>query len=103
MRARKQKKVDKALDMTFPASDPPASVHATGNEPPSRPPTRKAARVDPEDVEAAAAPLEERNARQRHRGLAREGLRHTDQVRSSEAQQGLGREGRRSERRRGSS
>jgi hypothetical protein len=38
----KDKKVDKSVDMTFPASDAPARGKATGTEPPARPVDREA-------------------------------------------------------------
>jgi hypothetical protein len=50
----KQKKVDKSLDMTFPASDPPASRRATSTEAPARPASRQAPVLSKEQVEAAA-------------------------------------------------
>jgi hypothetical protein len=50
----KQKKVDKALDMTFPASDPPASGRSTGTEPPARPIGRRAPRISKQQLDAAA-------------------------------------------------
>ena len=56
MRDDKQKKVDKALDMTFPASDPPASRQSTGTEAPGRPRNRQAPVVSKEEIEAAAGP-----------------------------------------------
>jgi hypothetical protein len=49
----KQKKIDKALDMTFPASDPVASGKATGTEPPKRPVDRRAPIVSREEIERA--------------------------------------------------
>jgi hypothetical protein len=70
MRERKQKKVDKALDMTFPASDPPASNQSTGTETPGRPTSRQAPIVSKDDIDAAAGakrPQGGRKARKRHR------------------------------------
>ena len=52
-KAKKEKKVDKAVDMTFPASDPPASGNPTGTEPPKRPVDRKAPVVTSEEIEQA--------------------------------------------------
>ena len=49
----KQKKADKALDMTFPASDPVATGKPTGTEPPKRPVDRKAPVISKEDIERA--------------------------------------------------
>ena len=72
----KQKKVDKSLDMTFPASDPPASGQSTGTEPPTRPTNRQAPLVSKEQIEAAAGPDRSergRRACKRHRGVGRDG------------------------------
>jgi hypothetical protein len=41
----KEKKVDKAVDMTFPASDATAHGKATSTEPPKRPVNRKAPKI----------------------------------------------------------
>jgi hypothetical protein len=49
----KERKVDKAVDMTFPASDAPAHGKATGTEPPRRPVDREAPRVTKEEIEQA--------------------------------------------------
>lgn len=43
-------KVDKAIDMTFPASDPVATGKATSNEPPSRPVDRKPPVITKEEI-----------------------------------------------------
>lgn|SRR5262245_42701065 len=77
MREGKQKKVDKALDMTFPASDPPASNQSTGTEAPGRPANRQAPVVSKEEIDAAAGAKrpQRRAARKRHRGVGRDGLR----------------------------
>jgi hypothetical protein len=50
----KQKKIDKSLDMTFPASDPPASNRSTATEAPARPASRQAPLVSKEDFDRAA-------------------------------------------------
>lgn len=50
---RKDKKVDRASDMSFPASDPPAQGSTTGTEPPRRPPDRQAPVVTPDEIERA--------------------------------------------------
>ena len=47
------KKVDKALELTFPASDPPLSGKPTSTEPPGRPADRKAPVISKEDIEQA--------------------------------------------------
>lgn len=52
-KAKTDKKIDKAGDMTFPASDPAATSKATGTEPPSRPTDRKAPVITREQVERA--------------------------------------------------
>ena len=49
----KDKKVDKAGDMSFPASDAPGHSSATGTEPPARPVDRKAPIITNEDIEKA--------------------------------------------------
>jgi hypothetical protein len=49
----KEHKIDKAVDMSFPASDAPAHGNATGTEPPSRPADRKAPQVTKEQIEQA--------------------------------------------------
>ena len=49
----KERKIDKAVDMSFPASDAPAHGSATGTEPPRRPTDRKAPRITKEEIEHA--------------------------------------------------
>jgi len=49
----KDRKIDKAVDMTFPASDVPAHGRATGTEPPRRPVDRQAPQVTKEQIEQA--------------------------------------------------
>jgi hypothetical protein len=49
----KDKKVDQASDMSFPASDAPAHGRTTATEPPSRPVDRKAPVVTKDEVERA--------------------------------------------------
>ena len=92
----KQRKVDRALDMSFPASDPPASGRSTGTEPPARPSSRQAPRTSKAEIEAAAGSgrKPQAKARKRHRGVGRTGLRRGDEVDDSEEQEGLGGEGR---------
>ena len=46
-------KVDRSLDMTFPASDAPARGGATGTEAPQRPVDRKAPVITREQIERA--------------------------------------------------
>lgn len=87
----KQKKVDRALDQTFPASDPPASNQATGTEPPARPASRQAPLISKEQIEAAAGAdrrSQQRRARKRHRGVGQDG----DAIDAGD-DQGLGRAG----------
>lgn len=50
---RADTKVDKAVDMTFPASDAPAHGKATSTEPPSRPADRAAPVVTKDEIERA--------------------------------------------------
>src|SRR5262245_2564806 len=96
MHEGKQKKVDKSLDMTFPASDPPASSQSTGTAAPGRPKSRQAPLISKEEVEAAASanrPRRRREPRKRHRGVGRDGLHPEDAVDDSAEQAGLGRAG----------
>jgi hypothetical protein len=86
----KQKKIDKSLDQTFPASDPPGSNQATGTEPPARPASRQAPLISKEQIEAAAG--QQRRARKRHRGVGQDGL-HPDDAIDAGDDQGLGRAG----------
>jgi hypothetical protein len=53
-RKRREEKLDASVDMTFPASDAPASGRTTGTEPPARPTDRKAPIITKEQIEAAA-------------------------------------------------
>ena len=48
-----EKKVDRAVDMTFPASDPIATGKATSTEPPKRPKDRQAPVISKEEIEQA--------------------------------------------------
>jgi hypothetical protein len=50
---REEKKVDKAVDMTFPASDPTAHGEATATEQPARPADRQAPQITKEQIEQA--------------------------------------------------
>ena len=50
---RKDKKVDKAGNMSFPASDAPAHRKPTSTEPPARPADRTAPRITKEQIEQA--------------------------------------------------
>ena len=49
----KQRKHDRAVDMTFPASDPVAQGKPTGTEKPRRPVDRKAPATTREEIEQA--------------------------------------------------
>jgi hypothetical protein len=51
---RDEKKLDKSVDMTFPASDPAAHGTATGTEPPRRPVDRQPPRITREQIEQAS-------------------------------------------------
>ena len=84
-----EKKIDRALDMTFPASDPPLFGDATGTEKPVRPVGRRAPVARKDDVDAAAGRNED-TVRKRHRGVGREGLSPADHVERSDNEQGLG-------------
>ena len=50
---KKEKNVDKAVEMTFPASDPTTHGKTTGTEPPCRPVDRKAPEISKEQIEQA--------------------------------------------------
>jgi hypothetical protein len=50
---RKDKKIDKAGDMSFPASDAAAHDKPTSTEPPARPTDRKAPHITKEQIEQA--------------------------------------------------
>lgn len=52
--AKQDKKLDKAIEKTFPASDPVTVGKPTGTEPPKRPVDRKPPIITKEQVEAAA-------------------------------------------------
>jgi hypothetical protein len=49
----REKKIDDAIDKTFPASDPPATGRATSTEEPARPTDRKAPIITKEEIEHA--------------------------------------------------
>ena len=49
----KERKIDKAVDMSFPASDAPAHGKPTSTEAPRRPADREAPRVTKEQIEQA--------------------------------------------------
>ena len=48
-----EKKIDTAVDMSFPASDPIATGRATSTEPPRRPTDRSPPIISKEDVKRA--------------------------------------------------
>jgi hypothetical protein len=52
--SRKSRQLDEALDMTFPASDPPAVGEPTSTEAPRRPVDRRTPPISKEQVEAAS-------------------------------------------------
>ena len=58
-RTQADRKHDKAVEQTFPASDPIASKSVTGTEPPKSDPNRKAPIISSEDIEAAKPQTEE--------------------------------------------
>jgi hypothetical protein len=95
----KQKKVDKSLEMTFPASDPPASGRSTGTEPPTRPTNRQAPLASKEQIEAATGSgrsgRSERGRRpgKRHRGVGRDGMQPGEEADEIDKRKGLGRKG----------
>ena len=52
-RAEAEAKLDRAVEMTFPASDPPLPGNPTGNEGESQPQARQAPLISSDDVERA--------------------------------------------------
>ena len=52
-KASREKRIDRSVDMTFPASDAPAPGRATGTEAPSQPTNRKAPKITKEEIERA--------------------------------------------------
>jgi hypothetical protein len=62
MNEREDRKIDEAIEMTFPASDPPASGMPTSTEAARRPADRMPPRITRQDIEAA-----ERGEGHRHR------------------------------------
>lgn len=92
-RTRKNKQLDEAVDMTFPASDPTAPGDETATEPSRRPADRKPPRITREEVEAAAhdeghrhlraKPEPAETRRRKHRGLASEGLHSGDEAKAT--------------------
>ena len=58
-KARDDRKLDKAVEQTFPASDPIASKSVTSTEPPMSDPKRQAPIISSEAVEAAKPQTEE--------------------------------------------
>jgi len=49
----REKRVDEAVDMTFPASDPVATGETTSTEPPRRPTDREPPIITKEEIEQA--------------------------------------------------
>ena len=97
-------KLDKAVDMTFPASDPTATAGATGTEPSRRPVDRKPPVITREQIEAAESDeghrhLEKRSRvrREKHHGLGENGLHETDKAEPTvvKGHAGLGNAGKR--------
>ena len=52
-KAKTEMKVDKAVDLSFPASDATAHGIPTSTEPPARPVDREAPHISKEDIERA--------------------------------------------------
>jgi len=61
-RTSREKDVDKAVEMTFPASDATTPGHATSTEPAMRPTDRRAPVISKDDIEAAAKGAERKSA-----------------------------------------
>lgn len=64
------KKLDHALEETFPASDPPTAGKATGTEPPRRPMDRLPPKITKDDIERAEGNEEEPPSRE-HKEVGR--------------------------------
>jgi len=101
---RAAQRIDDAVDMTVPASDPPAPGATTGTEPAAkRPIDRKPPRISGEQIAAAEGDeghrhLKEKEAkkrRQKHHGLANDGLHSADEAKPTVVKDhaGLGRAG----------
>ena len=102
---RSAQQLDDAVDMTFPASDPTAVGNVTGTEPSKRPIDRKPPRITREQIEAAerdeghsyldVGSKEAKKRRQKHHGLADEGLHSADETKPTVVKDhaGLGRAG----------
>ena len=56
---REEKALDRAIEQSFPASDPIPAKHITGTEPPGSDIDRKAPKITRQQVEAAANPTGE--------------------------------------------
>jgi hypothetical protein len=97
------KKLDKAIDKTFPASDPVTVGKATGTEPAKRPVDRKPPVITKEQLEASergeghahrdVEALEQKGRRQKHHGLGDVGLDAEDTSERTDGKGGLGRSG----------
>ena len=89
------KKLDKAIDKTFPASDPVTVGKATGTEPAKRPVDRQPPVITKEEVEAAErgeghahrdgeSSTREKARRRKHHGLGDAGLDADDTLEKTE-------------------
>ena len=97
--------IDDAVDMTFPASDPTAVGKPTSTEPSKRPIDRKPPHITREQIEAAErdeghshldeVSKETKKRRQKHHGLADDGLHSADEAKPTVVKDhaGLGRTG----------
>ncbi len=56
-KAQDERELDRAIEKTFPASDPVAPKHITGTEPVGSEPGRKAPKILKEDIERAATEI----------------------------------------------
>ena len=106
-RSKKSKKLDDAVDMTFPASDPFNVGTATGTEPSGKPIDRSPPIITKEQIDAAErgdghahlddlpSSADEKLRREKHHGLADGGLKPDDTARKTEVldHAGLGRKG----------
>ncbi len=53
-KTKDEQELDRAIEKTFPASDPVAPKHITGTEPPGSEPGRKPPKLSGDDIERAA-------------------------------------------------
>jgi hypothetical protein len=104
---KKSKKLDEAIEKTFPASDPVNVGTATGTEPSGKPVDRAPPLITKEQIDAAQrgeghalrdhlpSSVDEKVRHDKHHGLADQGLEDGEEPRKTEVKDhgGLGRKG----------